>query len=101
MFRPLKSRTRALTDSKGSDAFVQVSFAGATQKTSTVEHSLNPTWNQELALPVTLPAIDAQPWVWAYYNPNEIARVIGSRDAATTLARAAGFYARLLATAAG
>lgn len=56
-FRPLKSRTRALTDSKGSDAFVQVSFAGATQKTSTVEHSLNPTWNQELALPVTLPAM--------------------------------------------
>ena len=45
--------------------------------------------------PVTLPAIDAQPWVWAYYNPNEIARVIGSRDAATTLA-AERDYAALL-----
>ncbi len=47
--------------------------------------------------PVTLPAIDAQPWVWAYYNPNEIARVIGSRDAATTLA-AERDYAALLRT---
>ena len=37
--------------------------------------------------PVTLPALDAQPWVWAYYNPNEIARVIGSDRADTAAIR--------------
>jgi len=45
--------------------------------------------------PIALPAVDDRPWVWAYYNPNEIARVVGSNHADATLA-AERDYAALL-----
>lgn len=47
--------------------------------------------------PVTLPPLDAAPWVWAYYDPREVAAVAGTTgDAAATLEAERVTVARLL-----